>query len=328
LLNELNKNRIDSVKPRKEGLTYIIDRLQSFDRENFEILAPFIDVAKISVMPLLIPNAVLERKIKFYHNLDIQVSTGSSITEFAILENSFDNFVKESRKLGFDIIEMGENSSIQLELEEKIKIAETVLSNNINFQWKVGRKDPRHQLTVDETLSNIEEAIKTGSQKIVLESNEGLSAGIYDEHGLIKWNFVAALTSKYPPPAFIFESPIESQQSSLIAEFGQRVNLAGIDPDAVASVESQRRGFLAKATFGVSYLRKDPEGGPASKFIYYIIKTKNPIDQSELISLSHLPRRTIQSAIDELKNQGLVIERNSLDDARKKVYTPVRSDWL
>ena len=328
MLNELNKNRIDSVKPRKEGLTYIIDRLQSFDRENFEILAPFIDVAKISVMPLLIPNAVLERKIKFYHNLDIQVSTGSSITEFAILENSFDNFVKESRKLGFDIIEMGENSSIQLELEEKIKIAETVLSNNINFQWKVGRKDPRHQLTVDETLSNIEEAIKTGSQKIVLESNEGLSAGIYDERGLIKWNFVAALTSKYPPPAFIFESPIESQQSSLIAEFGQRVNLAGIDPDAVASVESQRRGFLAKATFGVSYLRKDPEGGPASKFIYYIIKTKNPIDQSELISLSHLPRRTIQSAIDELKNQGLVIERNSLDDARKKVYTPVRSDWL
>lgn len=328
MLNELNKNRIDSVKPRKEGLTYVVDRLQSFDRENFEILAPFIDVAKISVMPLLIPNAVLERKIKFYHNLDIQVSTGSSITEFAILENSFDNFVKESRKLGFDIIEMGENSSIQLELEEKIKIAETVLSNNINFQWKVGRKDPRHQLTVDETLSNIEEAIKTGSQKIVLESNEGLSAGIYDERGLVKWNFVAALTSKYPPPAFIFESPIESQQSSLIAEFGQRVNLAGIDPDAVASVESQRRGFLAKATFGVSYLRKDPEGGPASKFIYYIIKTKNPIDQSELISLSHLPRRTIQSAIDELKNQGLVIERNSLDDARKKVYTPVRSDWL
>jgi phosphosulfolactate synthase len=328
LLHELNKNRIDSVKPRKEGLTYVVDRLQSFDRENFEILAPFIDVTRISVIPLLIPNAVLERKIKFYHNLDIQVSTGSSITEFAILENSFDKFVKESRKLGFDIIEIGENSSIQLDSEEKIKIAETVLSNNINFQWKVGRKDPRHQLTVDETLSNIEEAIKTGSQKIVLESNEGLSAGIYDERGFIKWNFVAALTSKYPPPTFIFESPIESQQSSLIAEFGQRVNLAGIDPDAVASVESQRRGFLAKATFGVSYLRKDPEGGPASKFVYYIIKTKNPIDQSELISLSHLPRRTIQSAIDELKNQGLVIERNSLDDARKKVYMPVRSDWL
>ena len=67
----------------------------------------------------------------------------------------------------------------------------------------------------------------------------------------------------------------------LIAEFGQRVNLAGINPDVIASVESQRRGFMSKAAFGISYLRKEPESGPASKFIYYIIKTKNPIDQGE-----------------------------------------------
>ena len=38
-------------------------------------------------------------------------------------------------------------------------------------------------------------------------------------------------------PKFIFECPIESQQSALIAEFGQRVNLAGINPDVISSVE-------------------------------------------------------------------------------------------
>jgi hypothetical protein len=37
-------------------------------------------------------------------------------------------------------------------------------------------------------------------------------------------------TSKYPPSTFIFESPVESQQSALIAEFGQRVNLDGTNP--------------------------------------------------------------------------------------------------
>ena len=209
------------------------------------------------------------------------------------------------------------------------KIVNTILSNNLDFHWKVGRKDPTHQLSIEDTLSKIDEAItKIGSEKVVIEANEGINVGIYDERGLIKWNFVSALTSKYPPPTFIFESPIESQQSALIAEFGQRVNLAGINPDVIASVESQRRGFLSKAAFGVSYLRKDPDGGPASKFIYYIIKTKNPIDQGELIGLSHLPRRTIQNAVEELKTQGLVVERNSLDDARKKVYSPIHSDWL
>jgi phosphosulfolactate synthase len=46
------------------------------------------------------------------------------------------------------------------------------------------------------------------------------------------------------------------------------------------------------------------------------------------MNLSHLPRRTVQGAVDELKRQGLIIERNNLDDARKKVYNPIHSDWL
>lgn len=125
-----------------------------------------------------------------------------------------------------------------------------------------------------------------------------------------------------------FEAPLETQQSALIAEFGPRVNLAEIHHDVVASVESQRRGFLSKASFGVSILHKEPEGGPASKFIYYIIKTKHPIEQAELVRLSRLPRRTVQSAIDELKEQGLISEKNSLDDARRRIYYPVQSDWI
>jgi phosphosulfolactate synthase len=299
------------------------------DKENLEVFSSYIDIVKIyNVIPLLIPEAALEKKIKFYHEFDIQISTGSTFTELAILENLFDKFVKEAARLGFDIIEIAENN-IHLDIEQKKKIVNIILSNGLNFHWKVGRKDPRHRLGVEDTLSKIDEAItKIGSEKVVIETNEGVNVDIYDERGSVKWNFVGALTSKYPPPKFIFEYPIESQQSALIAEFGQRVNLAGINPDVIASVESQRRGFMSKASFGVSYLRKEPESGPASKFIYYIIKTKNPIDQSELISLSHLPRTTIQNAIEELKNQGLIVERNSLDDARKRVYTPIHSDWL
>jgi phosphosulfolactate synthase len=329
MLSELNKDRVDSKKPRKEGLTCIVDRLQVLDKEIFEALSGYIDIVKIyNVIPIIIPETVLEKRIKFYHDFGIQISTGSTITELSILENYFDKFVKESKKLGFDIIEIAENN-IQLGIDQKKEIVSNILSNGLNFHWKVGRKDPRHQLGVEDTLSKIDEAItKIGSEKVLIEANEGINVGIYDERASVKWNFVGALTSKYPPSKFIFESPIESQQSSLIAEFGQRVNLAGVNPDLIASVESQRRGFMSKAAFGISYLRKEPESGPASKFIYYIIKTKNPIDQGELISLSHLPRRTIQNAIEELKSQGLIVERNSLEDARKKVYTPIHSDWL
>ena len=328
MLNDLGRNRVDSKKPRKEGLTCTVDKLQGIDKENFSVIAPFIDVVKIyGALPMLISEESLRKKINFYHDFGLRVSTGSTITEFAISESSFEKFVKEAARVGFDIIEIGENG-IDLTIDQKKKISDVVKSVELEFQWKVGKKDPRHQLGVEETLNKIEEAVKLGSKKIVLEANEGMSVGIYDEKALVKWSFVGAITNKYPPSTFIFEAPLEAQQSALMAEFGQRVNLAEVHPDAIASVESQRRGFLSKSTFGVSYLRRKPEGGPAAKFIYFVIKTKNPIEQSELISMSHLPRRTVQAAVDDLKRQGLIIERSSLDDARKKVYQPIQSDWL
>ncbi len=328
LLDDLVKSRVDSKKPRKDGLTYVSDRLQSIDNENFELIAPFIDVVKIDgALPLLASQGSLMKKIKFYHSFNVRASTGSTVTEFAILQNAFDRFVSEAAKEGFDIIEVGENM-IDLNPEQKQKITETVTSAGLDFQWKVGKRDPRHQLSVEETLVKVEEAMKLGSSKVVLEANQGFSVGIYDEKGFVNWSSVGALTNKYPPSNFIFEAPLGSQQSALMAEFGERVNLAEIGIDDVVSVESQRRGILSKASFGVSYLRKDPDGGPAAKFIYYIIKTKSPIEQGELIRLTRLPRRTVQSAVDDLKRQGLVIERSSLDDTRKKVYHLVHSDWL
>ena len=328
MLEEYAKNRIDGKKPRNEGRTYIIDKLEGLDKENLEVLAPFVDAVKIyGVLPLLISEEILKKKIKFYHDHNIKVSTGSTISEYMVSENVFEKFAEEAAKMGFDILEIGENNT-HLNFEQKRKLTESVLAKELDVQWKVGKKDPRHQLPLDVTLAKIEEAVKLGSDKVVLEANEGINVGIYDEKGVIKWNFVGALTAKFPPSTFIFEAPLESQQSALIAEFGQRVNLAEVRIEAASAVESQRRGFPTKSAFSVSNLSKNPEGSPAAKFVYFVMKSKHPIDQIELMNMTNLPRRTVQSAVEELKSQGLLIERSSLDDARKKLYSPVQSEWL
>ena len=328
MLEEYAKNRIDGKKPRKEGRTYIIDKLEGLDKENLEVLAPFVDAVKIyGILPLLISEDILKKKVKFYHDQNIKVSTGSTISEYMVSENVFEKFLEEAAKIGFDIIEIGENNT-HLNFEQKKKITESILAKELDVQWKVGRKDPRHQLPLDVTLAKIEEAVKLGSDKVVLEANEGINVGIYDEKGVVRWNFVGALTAKFPPSTFIFEAPLESQQSALIAEFGQRVNLAEVRIEAASAIESQRRGFPTKAAFSVSNLSKNPEGSPAAKFVYFVMKSKHPIDQVELMNMTNLPRRTVQSAVEELKSQGLIIERSSLDDARKKLYTPVQSEWL
>ncbi|HEX7274010.1 MAG TPA: phosphosulfolactate synthase [Nitrososphaeraceae archaeon] len=328
MLDDLTKDRVDNNKPRLEGLTHTVDKLQFFDKETFKILSSFIDEIKIhNTYPLLISDNLLQKRISYYHELDIKVSTGSTLTEYAISGNYFDKFIDESEEMGFDIIEIGENN-IDLNIDKKKNFSEAILSKDLEFRWKIGKKDPRHQLGIDSTLVKVEDALNVGAKKVTLEANEGVSVGIYDQSGSVIWNYVAALTNKYPPSTFIFEAPLAPEQSALIAEFGQRVNLAEISIDNIASVESPRRGFLSKSSFGMSFTRKQIDGSPASKFIYYIIKTKNPIEQSELISLTQLPRRTIQSAIEDLKKHGFIIERNSFDDTRRKVYFPVKSEWL
>lgn len=328
MLDDLVKKRVDSKKPREDGLTYVTDKLNSASKENWELVSPFVDVVKINgALPLLASDSGVAKKIKLYHDLEIRVSSGSTLAEYALIQNSFDMFAKEASKLGFDIIEIGENI-VDLDLDKKKKIHSIAESHDLEIQWKVGKQDPRHQLEVEDILAKIEEALKLDSKKIILEANQGMGVGIYDEHGNIKWSLVGEITNKYTPNKLIFEAPLEFQQFGLIAEFGERVSLSEIDVESVTSVESERRGILSKSAFGNVNLREEPEGGPAAKFIYYLIKTKNPVEQSELISLSHLPRRTVQSAVEDLKNQGLVIERNSLNDARKKVYYPVRSEWL
>ena len=328
MLDSLTENRVDHKKPRHEGITYIIDKFQGFDSQNFEIIAPFIDMVKIyGAYPLLISEEHLIKRIDFYHKNNVLVSTGSTLTEYAIRENTFEKFVEESKIAGFDIIEISENN-IHLSLEEKKKIIKIMESHDLRHQWKIGKKDPRRQLTLDETIKGINEALEINQEKIILEANLGFNVGIYDEKGDIKWNLLSAITSKISPNNIIFETPLEVQQAVLIAEFGQRVNLGEVKLENVVSIESQRRGFLSKASFSISPVKKGPEGSPATKFIYYIIRNKHPVEQSELIYMTNLPRRTVQASIEELRNQGLIIEKNSLDDTRKKVYNLVKDEWI
>ncbi len=329
MLDSLIENRVDHKKPRHEGITYIIDKFQGFDRENFEIISPFVDMVKIyGAYPLLISDNHLIKRINFYHENNVLVSTGSTLTEYALRENVFKKFVEESKISGFDIIEISENN-IHLSFDEKKKITKIIESQYLRHQWKIGRKDPRRQLTVDETIKRANEALEINQrEKIILEANLGYNVGLYDEKGDVKWNLLSAITSKIPPNNIIFEAPLEIQQAVLIAEFGQRVNLGEVKLENVASIESQRRGFLSKASFSINPVKKGPEGSPATKFIYYIIRNKHPIEQSELIYMTNLPRRTVQASVEELRNQGLIIEKNSLDDTRKKVYNLVKDEWV
>ncbi len=104
---------------------------------------------------------------------------------------------------------------------------------------------------------------------------------------------------------------------------GERVNLGLIDPFQVGLIEWTRRNSHSKLEMAFGKQQKfstfrNITDGPSVKFIYFIIKSIHPIDQTELMLINEIPRRTIQASINELKRQGVIIENLDSKDSRKK----------
>ena len=62
-------------------------------------------------------------------------------------------------------------------------------------QWKIGHKNPRRQLSVDETTKKMNEILAIRPE-IIMEANFRYNVDIYDEKGDIEWNLFLLLLQK------------------------------------------------------------------------------------------------------------------------------------
>jgi len=307
-------------KPRDKGVTMVLDRLQGIDKEEFEALADYVDIVKIGwgLSTLLDENKLLSR-IEFYHKNSVKVSTGGTLLEIALAKGKSSQMIKMARKVGFDIIEVSEGITEIGERKQSL-IAE-ITSNGLEYVIEVGKKDPKNQLSMEETVSGIQKAISLGSKYVIVEGREsGKSVGIYDEGGAIKWNWVEAISGRFSPDQLMFEAPLEEQQAALIVHFGSNVNLGNIAFRSIGALETQRQQ-LRGDTFGMIKASGNIAGSPATKFVYYLIQSYKSLDQTAMIQISGLPRRTIQSSLDSLVSQNAIRETRDPNDTRRKVYS-------
>lgn len=307
-------------RPRSVGITHVLDRLQSLAGSDLADVAPYIDVAKLGWgLPLLLPRERVRERIRVYHDLGIEVSTGGTLLEYAVMRERVADCLDEARSLGFDIIEVS-NGILDLSRVQMERLVTEVKRRSIEFFIEVGKKDVQQQLSLKETLDQIGWARTQHPRKVIVESREsGRSVGIYDADGQIKWDWVRALVAEQPREELILEAPMESQQVSLLRQLGSDINLGNVALGSVAPLASERLGLRGE-TFGSIRTSRVVHGPPAAKFLYYLLETYRGVDQSELVRLSRLPRRTVQSALDSLRKKGLVEESVSLGDSRRREY--------
>lgn len=317
----LTLDRTDNEKPRLEGVTSIIDKLQPLDIENFKNIVSYVDSVKIPQSCFLLYSPTeLERRIKFYHEHNISVAIDSKITDYALTNNTLNEYLREILSFGFNIIEVEVNMNNNFDDNQKI----TEISNSfgIELQWKFNKKNSGNNIYNNNIFEKIRELLKISKTKIILEIDQKVDLNILNKS--TDWRFISSLISTYSQSNFIFETDIESLQINLISKLGERVNLGLIDPFQVGLIEWSRRkdysklekSFDKQSTFNL----RNISGGPSVKFIYFILKSLHPIDQTELMRISELPRRTVQASISELKRQGVIFEILHPKDARKKIY--------
>lgn len=307
-------------RPRRVGITHVLDRLHGLEMEELRPLAPYVDVVKIGWgLPLLLPRAEVRARVAQYHELGVEVSTGGTLLEYAVTRDRTNQLMDEARELGFDLIEISDGI-VELSAAQIEKLRRDAQQRSLDVFIEVGKKNPQNQLSLRETLDRVARALALEPRKVILESREsGRGVGIYDGEGQIKWDWVRSIVADHPTDQLIFEAPLESQQIALLRELGAETNLGNVALSSVAPLASQRLG-LRGDTFGSMRTTRHVKGPPATKFLYFLLETYRALDQSELVRLSRLPRRTVQSGLEELRRQGLVREGVSMVDSRRREY--------
>ena len=307
-------------KPRKRGLTMVLDRLAGDAEPILGALAPYIDVVKIGWgIPLLLDDAVLARRIRLLREHDIRVSNGGTMLELSVSKGKHRRALEGFVRAGFDTIELSEGV-IDIPARVQKEIAEFVHEKSLRFHWEVGRKSVHHQLSLEETIARAERALDFHPDLVIIEGREsGRGVEIYDDAGAIKWDWVDRLRTAIPPDLLMFETPLEIQQTEMVLRLGPDVNLGNIAFSSVAALETQREG-LRGDTFGVVPPLPKSVVSPAGKFVYHILRTQGVLDQHRIMELTGLNRRTVQYALDALVRTKTVRVGKDSRDLRRRLY--------
>jgi DNA-binding MarR family transcriptional regulator len=62
-------------------------------------------------------------------------------------------------------------------------------------------------------------------------------------------------------------------------------------------------------------------GPPSNKFVYYIVANHGPIDQSSIMDMTGINRKTLQTSLEELIETGLIKANPDRRDMRRRIYS-------
>ena len=241
-------NRPD--KPRNLGITMVIDKNMGLHaaKDLVDSAAGHIDFIKLGWGTSCVTNIdTLKKKIELFKSHNIRVLPGGTLFELAYDQNVVDEFLQESLKLGFDALEVSNGIHPHMTVDEKHELIRKSASLGFYTLSEVGKKLPEedHRLHSEDRISEAKGDLAAGAKKVIMESRESGTVGIFNESGQIDSRLAYELFQGIDPDDIIWEAPKKDQQVWLLQQLGPHVNLGNISNNDVISLETLRLGLRA-----------------------------------------------------------------------------------
>lgn len=248
----------DRIRPSGEGITMMLDKGMGPNMvEDFlEISGPYVDLAKFGWGTSAVHERELVKyKIDTYIANSIVPYPGGTLFELAYINNKFEEFLIESKELGFKAIEISDGT-VEISQDERENIIGKVKDSGFMALTEVGKKDPKkdHLFTPEDRVKLVEKDIESGADKVIIEAREGgKDLGIYNDKGDVKEEDIQILIDSLDVNRLIWEAPQKNQQAYMILKFGPNVNLGNIAPEEITALETMRRGLRGDTLGKVSF---------------------------------------------------------------------------
>ncbi len=227
-------------KPREKSVieirgSYYSPVTYTYLSDLLDVMGEYIDGFKfVASCQRLYPATEIKKITKLCHKHKVYVSTGGMI-ERVLVEGpkAVDKYLKESKKLGFDVVEISSGFAQQLPLQDKVNITRQVLKlgmkakPEISFMKGAGagthvaNYKPKLRTTAD-VMKEAKAYLDAGAYKLMFESE-----GITEDLPPNKWrkDLVKKVIKDFGLNTWMFEASDPAVFKWYLREFGPDVNL-------------------------------------------------------------------------------------------------------
>jgi phosphosulfolactate synthase len=197
-----------------------------------------IDIVKLGWGTSYVTNN-LRRKLDVLR--DKKVVLGGTFFEVVYVKDKLDEYKRWLGELGIDHVEISDGT-VEIPRERKLALIAD-FAKDFTVLSEVGSKDSEVNIAPYLWVEWIKEELEAGAWKVVTESREGGTAGIFRPTGEMRTGLVEEIEHSIDFHDLIWEAPTKNSQAWFIKHFGPDVNLGNIPPDEVIALETLRLGL-------------------------------------------------------------------------------------